>query len=401
MNLRTIGIQESPLGKNRVRLSGEISYDNRDFQREWWWFDVPAKSANYLSDTGNPWLACLIPLAVTLGEPLRIYKPVDRLLFESAHELMAIWKRWYPDLKIIPIEAELADDTKPRTLGKAASFFSGGVDSFFTALRHSNQFDWPGRVNIDDLLSVWGFDIPLSNREAFNRMRDVMQKAALDLGRELVDVATNIRDTRWWSSGYGRLSHGPALASIGLFLEKKYSQVLIPSTQPYDNLMPNGSHPLTDPLLSTNSTKIIHDGAGFDRVEKTELVSKSDIAMRSLRVCWASQSDKNCQACNKCYRTMITLMLLGALNRCSTFSEANLEISKIQRIYSEDDNDRTLLREVQTLANRTGNRDVARALEKSFKRSTRMSRYLRIIRRYKTKPFIWRLEHYLLSKSLT
>lgn len=404
MELKGISITKSPNLEDRVRLSGEVLYDDKGYQPEVYWFDFPEKYGEYLSNSGNPWLACLLPLAATFGEALKISKPVDRALFENAQDLMHIWKRWYPHLKVIPIEAELAEPQHSEVHLKTASLFSGGVDSYFTVLRHNNNSGLVTGINIDDLLCIWGFDIPLKNADAFFRMRDVLKSAAQHLGKELIDVATNMRETRWLMSGYGPLSHGAALASVGLALEERYSKILIPGTHAYDNLMPNGSHPLTDPLFSTSRTRIIHDGAGFDRVEKTEFVAKSEIARRSLRVCWESHTDKNCQSCNKCYRTMMTLMLLGALEQCSTFDESNLEMAKIRRIYSKDDNDRSLLREVQALALQKGRADIARAIERSFKYSKRLGLYLRITRSLSTKRFVWRwstrLERHLLARSL-
>jgi hypothetical protein len=218
-----------------------------------------------------------------------------------------------------------------------------------------------------------------------------MKRVAQDLGKEFIDVATNVRDTRWWSTGYGRLSHGSAMASVGLALEKRYNKILIPSTSAYNNLFPNGSHPLTDPLLSTRGTKIVHDGAGFDRVQKTELISKSEVALRSLRVCWESHTDKNCQACNKCYRTMITLMLLGALKKCSTLSESNLDISKIKKIYSKDENDFSLLGEVEAFAAEKGRGDIARAINRSFKHSKRLGFCFGIINSLRKNRFVRKL----------
>ena len=404
MELRQVDIIRSPFSENRVRLAGTVAYDDSTYQPEVYWFDVPKECAEYLTETGNPWLALLTPLAATLGEPLRISKPVDGQLFQNVHELMLIWKRWHPHLKVVKVEAQLMNTKHLQSTPRTASFFSGGVDSFFTVLRHSDGADLPNRIKIDDLICVWGFDVPLSKSDEFNRMRDVLQKAASDLDKEFIDVATNLFKTIWVKSQWGPLSHGSALATIGLIFEKRYNRVLIPSTHAYDNLMPNGSHPLTDPLHSTSWTKIIHDGAGFDRVEKTDFISNSEVALRSLKVCWEGHSDKNCQACNKCYRTMMTLLLLGVLSRYSTLSESNFSIAKVKKIYSHSENDFTLLREVQVLALRKGRRDIARAIERGFKHSKRVSFGLRIAKWLNTKRFVWRwskpLERRLLSKSL-
>jgi hypothetical protein len=391
MQLSHINIAKSPSNDGRVRLSGKVAYDDKTIKPEIYWFDVPEKYAEFLSSSGSPWLVCLLPLALTLGEPLRICAPVDRVLLQGVQELMRIWKCWYPHLHVVPIEAEMVDTKPQEASGRTASFFSGGVDSFFTILRHQNgNSDSFPETHIDDLLCIWGFDIPLRNTDAFRRMRETLQRAASDLGNELIDIATNLRETRFRQSDWGHLSHGCALASVALVLERRYSKVLLASSYGYKYLKPWGSHPLTDPLLSTARTEIFHDGAAFDRVEKTEFIAKSEIAMRTLRVCWKSYSDENCCACDKCYRTMTTLALLGALDRCTTLRCRSFDIRKIPRIYLPAETDRIFFREVQALALQKRRLDVARDIDRSFKHSARLKVLLSITRSLKTKRFIRR-----------
>ncbi len=374
MELKHSSIIRSPGEERRVRLIGEVSYRDRSIGSEIYWFEAPEKFAESLSMSGNPWLVCLLPLAVTLGEPLRIHRPVDRVLFENAQELMRIWKCWYPHLHIVPIEADVDDAEKQQPPSKTASFFSGGVDSFFTVLRHNNIPSSDRQIDIDDLLLVWGFDIPLRNSDAFARIRDTLRKAASDLGKELIAVSTNVGAALIRRTDWPFLSVGCGLASVALAMEKRYSRALMASGHGYENLTPWGSHPLTDPLLSTSRTRIIHDGAAFNRIEKTEFIAGSDVAMRSLHVCWVLQSDENCSACNKCYRTMTTLALLGALPRCTTFKEGSVDEKKIPRIYSRGGNDRFFLRQVRDFALRKGRPDIARAIDRSIRYSRRFDK---------------------------
>jgi len=380
---------DSPTRKGYVRLVGEVAYDDRRGKTELYWFEAPQRVAGHLSDSGNPWFVCLMPLAVTLGEPLRIAKPVDPLLLENARTLMRIWRAWYPHLRLVSVEAQ--------PLGKAmedsrrtAAFFSGGVDSFFTVLRHRPEAEEPAKPFVDDFLSVWGFDIPLTNDAAFERTRAALQQAAAELGKDLVDVATNIRTTRLDEAPWGYLCHGCALAAVALALEGRYGQALIASASHVGHDMtPWGTHPLTDPLLSTSRTRIIHDGAEFTRVEKTELVSTSEVAMRHLRVCWRSQSDMNCSACNKCYRTMTTLEVLGALERCTTFDRSGFNTRNIARVCTMP-GEEVFLDEVRELAARENRMDVARAIGRSLRRSRRISWWLRLAGKLQAMRFMWR-----------
>jgi len=58
------------------------------------------------------------------------------------------------------------------------------VDSFFTLLWHSDGSNPFKRFQINDLLCVFGFDLPLSNKEAFLRLRERVEKIAFSLDKE-------------------------------------------------------------------------------------------------------------------------------------------------------------------------------------------------------------------------
>ena len=287
-----------------------------------------------MTASGNPWLAALLPLATVLGEPLRLCRPIDPVLAANASRLSKIWSEWYPELRPVPIEAESELATRGAGPPKTAAMFSGGVDSFFTVLRNAEMTDRDRFPKIDWLLCVWGFDLSLSTPEEFTRLRARLSPAARDLGKELVDVATNLRVTRSKEARWDSLAHGCALASVALTLERKLSAVYIAATHSTGSVVPWGSHPETDPLLSTSAMRIIHDGTDAGRSEKTEYVSRSAVAMRSLHVCFRSLSADNCCACRKCLLTMMTLELTGSLARCSAFRERTVDLDRVRRSFS-------------------------------------------------------------------
>ena len=408
MIVRNIEVAVSPLSPDRTCVRADLECSDRTIPPESYWIDVPRTCADYLSDSGNAWLTLALPFAVHLGEPLVISKPVDRELLVSVHELMRVWNCWYPKLKPVPIEADIHEQQVGPSLGRTAAFFSGGVDAWFTLLTHNVESNRPDQTRIDDALCVWGLDIPLANASEFRSLRNALVGAISGMGAEFVEVATNLRQTKWWAKAdWGRVAHGSALASIGHALSRRYSRVLIPSTHRYDDPIPWGSHPLTDPLHSSTRTKIAHDGGGFSRVEKTAALLKSEAALESLQVCWDTQSYSNCEACSKCYRTMTTLFLLGALDRCPRFSARTIDKRKLGKIFARDDSERAFLREVRGLAARTGHTDIARAVDHSFKHSRRLERCLRLttlLLRLTTpkwrKRLDWRIERLLLRHSL-
>jgi hypothetical protein len=403
MQIGQISASQSPWAKSRVRISAEVAYDDAGSAPEVCWYDFPEEVAAGRVKSGNPWLAAFLPLAMTLGEPLRISAPVDRILFEGAQQLLEIWHAWYPDLPIIPIEAELEDLTDPQAGGHTAAFFSGGVDSFFTLLRNA---DLPGDTSkkIDDLLLVWGFDVSIENKDAFQRMLIVLKNAAGNFDKELYDVATNLRQTRFNKANWGRLAHGAALASVGLHLENRYRRLLIPSSGGFKELLPWGSHVLTDPLFSTRRMRVMQDGAGSSRTQKLERIASSPVVQQSLRVCWRSGTDQNCGRCGKCLRAMAALEVLGFRERCSSFPSGPLNLALISNIFYDDQHMIDRGWDLHRFVCRKGRPDIAKAIEHSLKRSLRLQRWCDFAHSLQKRRFVWRwadgLERLMLARSI-
>jgi hypothetical protein len=405
MQISGISVQESPFAKGRVRISANVSYNRSSLGRETCWYDFPEQLIPGYEVSGNPWLAAHLPLAMTLGEPIRISAPVDRHVFEGAQQVLEIWHSWYPELPIIPIETEVADPPVPLTNRgeRTAAFFSGGVDSFFTLLMNTDPTN-TRRIPIDDLLLVWGFDVCLKNESAFRRLRGELTNAASGFEIGLSDVATNLRETHFRMAKWGQLAHGAALVSVGLHLEKKHRVLLIPSSGGYKELLPWGSHVLTDPLFSTSRMKVVQDGASFSRGQKLERIAGCPLVQRYLRVCWRSGTDRNCGNCGKCLRALIALEVLGCRERFTSFPPRPLDLATIARIYYDDRHMIDRGWDLHNLVLRKGRPDIARAIERSLKRSMRLQRWSSMTRSLHSKRLVWRwadwLERWVVAGSI-
>jgi hypothetical protein len=404
MELIAVRLAESPSARGKVRLVGDVVYEDRPGVVEQYWFEVPEKYADSLSLSGDPWLACLLPLAATRGEPLRLCAPVDPVLLANAPRLMRTWSEWYrrrfPGIRAVPIYAGTKLSTADPGPRRTAAFFSGGVDSFFTVLRNAE----PGHRNaapaIDRLLCVWGFDIPLRVPEEFERLRSRLSEAAAELGKELLDVATNLREVRFREARWGHVSHGCAMASIGLALGPAFHTFYIAATHSDGPLRPWGSHPETDPLLSTSVTRFIHDGPGIPRSEKTEFLSRSAVAMRSLHVCYRINSSENCCDCRKCLLAMLNLEVLGALSRCATFRRRSLDLERVKRVYVRSPAYERLYGDIEARARAAGRSDVADAIAACLSRSRRLKPLIVVLQWLSTKRGVWRVARRWRSKVL-
>lgn len=383
MEVRRIRIVDSPGRPGHVRLTAEVAY-GPGRESEAYWFEFSRDRAPELSTSGDPWLVALLPLAVTRSEPLRIEAGVHDLLLDGARRIARIWGSWYPSLGEADVEAPLRTEESGSGSRRSAAFFSGGVDSSFTAVRERGKAGGRSSGELHDLITVGGFDIRLRQERALEELREGAARVAAGLGKELVEVRTNLRETAWDQVDWGRVGHGCAMGAVGLALEDRYRVVHIASTGGYRDLHPWGSHPLTDPLMSTGSLRFVHDGAGHTRVEKIRRLTDHPVALAGLRVCFESGTARNCGECFKCLVTMLTLDLLDALDRCPAFPGDRVDLGLLRRVRCEHPWDYRKARDLRDLAVRTGRRDVVRAVDGLVARSRRRERWsgtLRAVRR--------------------
>lgn len=286
-----------------------ISWEKNDFQL--YFTSDEELAGDYL---GDALLCALLLPAMSIGTELRIDAPVSARLLENANQIQDIFHTWWNELARVPITTNSAYQSAATT-DLSAAFFTGGVDSFYSAVT--------AEPSPAALAYVEGFDIRLGNQSLARTVKERLESCAAELDKPYRHVRTNYRDLFDMDPrfpGWPR-SHGAALASIAHLLG--YSTVIVPASFTYTELFPWGSHPLTDPLWSSDDVRILHHGADADRVTKCKRLGQSKAAMCHLRVCWKNPSNAyNCGRCEKCVRTMLNLHAAGVLERCGSLPQS-------------------------------------------------------------------------------
>ncbi len=383
MELVEIDIGPSPERAGWTRLAGRVRYgvpqDGR--REESYWFDAPDEFAADLTTSGNPWLTCLLPVAIELGEPLRLCRPVDPLALDFAHERMEVWRWWNPVHAPVPVEADVAVASRAGR-GRVMSLFSGGVDSFYTVLT-------PRAAPIDDLLLIHGaFDLMHAKPESFDRVHATLRRAADALGMALIPAATNLLRTRLGSSDLAGMSQGSMMAAVPLALERRFARILIPASVDLDWSEPWGSHPITDAMLSTSATAVVEDGVPVRRIDKTELVARSDVALAALRVCLFTGNETNCMRCEKCLRVAIALDAMGVLDRAPAFAARRLDLRTVERMSLGDPHSRLYYRELIPFCREHGRPEFATAIARALRRARLHDPFRPLVRRARRSPVI-------------
>lgn len=271
---------------------------------------------------GAALLALALLPAMRRARALSLGAPVSPRLLASLptiQEIQHCWDRHSAEpIGLLPLEvdAPVRPPVEPSPDRGVACFFTAGVDSSFSVLKHYEE--------VTSLVFVHGFDVPVRDVELRNMVADGVRQAAHALEKPLLEIETDLRE---FSEGHvGWLDyHGAALAAVALLLAPAFRKVYIPATHTYSNLRPLGSHPLLDPLWSTEEVEIVHDGCEASRIEKIQAVAGHAPALSRLRVCWENRGGAyNCGRCEKCLRTMVILRALGLSPRCPTFPELDL-----------------------------------------------------------------------------
>lgn len=296
--MRVDCIQVVPVARG-ARLEARVRYDDRPRRPETAWFEVPDALAGALDPTsGDPFLAAFLPLAHALRQPLELEAPVDAALRAGALEVPAVWHRWYG----VPASVEVRGPVRaapPPTAGRRGAFFSGGVDSTYTALAGAGLAP-AGAPWLDELWFVEGFDLRLRARRGARAAVAAATEAARALGLPLHALRTNLRDTRWGEADWALVAHGPLLAALAHVLGRRVGAAWVAASVSGGEDAPWGSHPATDAPLSSSTLAVRHHGFGVERVDKLRAVAAVPGALDRLRVCWVSRDGDNCGACTKC-----------------------------------------------------------------------------------------------------
>lgn len=238
------------------------------------------------------------------GEPYVHKGLVDQDLFENFHAAMRQWSAWWGH-RAINISAETTHAGPGAAASRTACLFSGGVDSLFTLDQERDE--------ISTLVNLVHRD-PDRDHDAAKRLHRDLSTFADAFGTELIGIETNIMyafdevEDAWTS-----ISHGACMAAVGHFLSGEIGSLIISASFAESQLRPWGSHPETDPLMSSSAMTYRHEGEAHTRFEKHREIARDPAMLQHLSVCEHGPQlgdHINCSNCQKCLRSMITLDLL-------------------------------------------------------------------------------------------
>ena len=314
--------------KEIIKKDKVIKYDYEFGEK---WKDMLVESekmyATYEVDISNvpdsvaviPFLSNILPISWVFDLTI-IVPELDKVFYDSIDDIKKGYIDMYPGLDFKgKLVVKKVVENKDEVNGSSV-MFSGGVDAFSTLLNHLDENP--------DIITIFGADISLKDKTGIDIVNEKNKETADKLKINYYTIFSNFRECinpiflsgyvaekincEWWHD----FQHGIALIGLTTPLSyiKKYAKVYIASSFTYNDVgnYTCASDPTIDNHFKFSNIITIHDGFDYDRQAKVhnicEFVKKNNITLK-LRVCWISTGGENCCCCEKCYRTIMGIIV--------------------------------------------------------------------------------------------
>ncbi len=287
-----------------------------------------------------PFVCNVLPI-VWLTDSELVLPELDQMFYECIPELKKGYETMFPESTFLgKLQVDKIIQCNREKTTRCAAFYSGGLDSVHTLIRHLDEQP--------DLISIWGSDINYENVDGWALVHQAIEEASKQFHLPDIVIRSTFREfdredvlnrqfqvqlrDNWWHGvkhGIGLLGHVAPYA----FLHGLSTMYIASSNCPADGSVRCASNPLTDNQVRFVHCKVVHDGFECSRQDKVHNIvefchqTQNDIR---LHVCWESQTGSNCCRCEKCYRTMAGFLAEGENPVHYGFQEAENTLPAMQ-----------------------------------------------------------------------
>jgi hypothetical protein len=287
--------------------------------KKYLWYSVSRDYRDWLTpERQDAFVVALLLLAMKEKEDIYVDGIMsEKLFYNLVNYFMPIVTLCIPSLsqvRIIP--EELSSKVYLDSKGVATGF-SGGIDSFCVLADHFFG-SVPKSYKITHLFFNNVGSHGAGGRRLFWDRYNRLMPAAKELGLPFIAIDSNISEILPVSF---RKSHTIRNISAVLLFQKLIRRFYYASAYKYEDCFVGETYgiaysdPMSVHLLSTETTECISSGCQYSRVEKTMRVAKVQLSHKYLNVCINTTGSENCSTCWKCARTLVTLEVIGELDK--------------------------------------------------------------------------------------
>lgn len=287
----------------------------RDYEM---WFEVDDRFSHGLCyEKIDAFVAATLFYCMEKGLDIRSDAKIsERLLYQLSSEYIPVISKNTKKYNPIDIVAP-TDGSRVPSFGRVGTGVSGGVDSFYTILKHYKVAEELKDYELTDLtffnVGSHGDNGGKIARELFYKRSIKAKKIAEELELPIILVDSNISE--FICQSFLATASVRNIAAI-LALQKYFCKYYFSSGEPvsFFNLdeRENDNYDILNTVhFSTENVEIYNTGLSQTRIDKLEFISKYPVARKNLNICIAGED--NCGECDKCVRTMNALYALDAL----------------------------------------------------------------------------------------
>lgn len=312
----TIGIPYLENVENKTRLYSDLYVDGEKVYSLW--YEVDQKYGKYFCyEVSDTFLVTLITYAMKNNLNVECLQPVTaRLYYQLTEYIIPTLSKRIEKFYEIKINCKLYDG-KFESENAVGASLSGGVDSFYTLLKHTGRKEKEFNVNYLTFYNVGacgdlGGEIA---RKTYHSRINWIKKVAENLKLPMLCVDSNISEFLKEPHVEG---HTYRTLAVPLAFQKLFSKYYFASGIPYWGFSFDAHDTafydlLNVQCLSTDSLTIYSTGGNASRLEKEAYISTFEAPQRFLNVCVAQGTA--CSKCEKCQRTILGLYILGQLEK--------------------------------------------------------------------------------------
>jgi len=264
-----------------------------------------------------PFISNILPIIWITDSNLYI-EEIDKAFYEQIKKIKSGYKKMYPNLSFKGkiFANKILNNNFYGT--NSLLFFSGGVDATSSLIDNFEKKPF--------LLTVWGSDIDITDKESWNNVYTSNVKISSDYNLNIYYVKSNFRKfinelllnklvlnskDAWWHG----FQHGIGLISLCVvfyeFLSLKEIIFAASFTNQEKGKLTCASDPTIDNHFKFSNVYTNHDGYFRNRQNKIHNIVDKFPNGTFLRVCYSSQNGFNCSKCEKCTRTMMAIISEG------------------------------------------------------------------------------------------
>lgn len=312
-----------------VRLQATFEVDgNKDVL----WYEVEKKYAKYLTnERADAFIVGLLWYALKHQHDILVLSPMSERLYYTINKYLAPLMAEIWGYKTIRVLCESLSSKPISNANAVGTGLSCGIDSLSTICEHMKD-DVPNGNKITHFTffnvgSHKDFGGEAAVRVFKNRLKNV-KACADELGKELITVDSNLSDLL--QMGFA-LTNTQRTISAVLALQKLFKTYYQSSGIHIQDFKLTKKDPACYDIfnlnmLSTENISLFSSCTNYTRVEKTRMVANFEPSYKYLNVC--EKATFNCGVCSKCLRTLLTLEIIGAIDKYKSIFNVDAYLKK-------------------------------------------------------------------------